>query len=207
MRATLLVLTLAFATAAGAAHAAPGTFMIVEGDLGYAMGEAFPEAPTGLATGITLGAGGKPKGWPLRFYGVLNLDWESLTSDVTSPGERSSLTRDTFAWSLGLRVIAPIRNRLRFFSEVTLGGYSVASTSTLGGGAEQLSSDDGSFLVRFAAGLQWRFNMWFSLGARIDLKVPTGLQSFDAIAEAAGASSSNAGISNVGFGLTATFHL
>lgn len=207
MRAMLLAMGLASVALGGASRATPGTFLILEGDLGYGMGEAFPEGPTGLTTGLTIGAGGKPKGWPLRFYGIMRVGWGSLTSDVQSPTERSTISRDTFAWSAGLRIITPIKHRLRFLAETTIGGFMVDSEAILGGGVERVASDDGSFLVHFAAGLQWRFNLWFSLGVRADLDIPTGLQSFDPIAEAGGTASRDAGISNVGFGLTATFHL
>ena len=50
----------------------PGTFFLLEAGLGYGVGEAFAESPDGLTTGVTLGFGGKPKGWPLRFFGDRN---------------------------------------------------------------------------------------------------------------------------------------
>ena len=156
---------------------------------------------------VTLGAGGKPKGMPLRFYGILNLGWAALETDQTSATERAVVRRDTFAWSAGLRIYVPIASRLRFFADVTFGGFAVETEALLGGGTERLTSDDGSFLVSFAAGIQWRFTRWFSLGARIESLIPTGLDSFDPIAEAAGAASADAGIANYGFSLTATIHL
>jgi len=191
----------------GSALARPGTFLIAEGGVGFGLGEAFPEAPSGVAGGVTLGVGGKPKGSPLRFYGVLNFGWGSYSGDVTSRVEHATITRDTFTWSAGLRVISPIYRRLRLFGEATLGGLAVTSEGRLGGGSELVRGDDGSFLVGFATGLQWRFNLAFSLGARVDLTIPTSLEGFDPIAEMAGAPSANAGLGNLGFGLTATFHL
>lgn len=206
MRTTLLALMVC-AAFGGTSQAAPGTWFVVEGGLGYGMGEAFAEAPDGLATNFTLGFGGKPKGWPLRFYGIVNLGWGSYDGEVTGSLERSTIERSTFSYSAGLRILAPLYRRLRFLSEVTIGGYAVTSEGALGNGAERIAADDGSFMVGFAAGLQWRFNLWFSLGARLDLQIPTGLDSFDPIAESAGLPTSDAGISNVGFGLTATLHL
>jgi len=206
MRTSLLALVMC-AMIGGVGRADPGTWFMVEGGLGYGVADAFPEAPTGLSTGLTLGFGGKPKGWPLRFYGIVNLAWGSYDADVTSDVDRSTIARSTFSYSAGLRVLAPLYRRLRFLSEVTIGGYSVASEAALASGAEHVSNDDGSFLVGIAAGLQWRFNLWFSLGARADIQFPTGLSSFDPIAEAAGTPSSNAGASNFLFSLTATLHL
>lgn len=207
MRTTLLALVMCTVVGGSVRAAEPATWFIVEGGLGYGMGEAFAEAPTGITTGVTLGFGGKPKGWPLRFYGIVNLGWGSYDGQVESDVDRSTIERSTFSYSAGLRILAPIYRRLRFLSEVTIGGFAVASEASLANGAERVVADDGSFLVGFAAGLQWRFNLWFSLGARIELQIPTGLDAFDPIAESAGAPSSDAGVSNVGFGLTATFHL
>ncbi len=207
MRSVLLALVSTALLSEGTGHAAPGTFLILEGGLSYGMGEAFPEAPSGYATELTIGAGGKPKGWPLRFYGILNLGWGSYEADVAGAVERATIRRETFSWAAGLRIVAPIKYRLRFFAESTLGGYTVGSDATLGGGVERIASDDASFLVNLGMGLQWRFNLWFSLGARVDLQIPTGLDAFDPLAEAAGVRSSDAGFSNVGLGLTATFHL
>lgn len=207
MRVLALALVLLSSTVGATAAAAPGTFFFIEGGVGLGLGEAFPEGSTGLATGLTLGAGGKPRGWPLRFYGVLNLDWAGLSADFQSPSERSTIERQTFGWSVGLRVIAPVVQRLRFVAETSFGALAVDGTASLGGGAEVVSVSDSSFLVHFVAGLQWRFNLWFSAGLKCDLQIPTGLRSFDPLAEAAGASSSDGGIANLGLGLTATLHL
>ena len=184
----------------------PGTFFLLEAGLGYGVGEAFAESPDGLTTGVTLGFGGKPKGWPLRFFGIMRLSWADLSGRVETALERSEIERDVFDWAFGLRIIAPISGRFRFIVDTTFGGTQVASRATLGGGAERIASDDGSFLVAFGFGLQYRLHYNFSLGARMDVALPTGLETFDALAEAAGASSDDAGLANLGWGLTATLH-
>jgi hypothetical protein len=187
-------------------RARPGTFFFAEAGLGFGLGEAFAEGPSGLATGFTLGAGGKPKGWPLRFFGIARFAWSELDADIDSGLERSQIERSVIDWSFGLRVIAPISGRLRFLVDTTLGGLHVESDAILGGGAERITSDDASFLVAFGLALQYRLLYNFSLGARMDIAIPTGLESFDALAEAAGASSANAGVANLGWTITATLH-
>lgn len=187
-------------------EARPGAFMMAEVDFGYGLGAAFAEDPDGFATGVTLGIGGKPKGWPLRFFGIARLCFASLSGAIDSGLEHSEIERDVFNWSFGLRVIAPIANRFRFLVDTTLGGTQVQSTATLGGGAEQIESDDGSFLVEFGLGLQYRLHYNFSIGARMDVAIPTGLETFDALAETAGASSADAGMANLGWTLSATLH-
>lgn len=184
----------------------PGTFFLVEAGLGYGLGAAFAEGPDGLTTQVTLGAGGKPKGWPLRFFGIMRFGWAWLSGDVVSALERSTIERDVFEWSVGLRIIAPISGRLRFVADTTLGATQVESRATLGAGAERIVSDDGSFLVHLGLGLQYRLHYNFSLGARMDVALPTGFESFDALAEAAGARSQDAGAANLGWGLSATLH-
>jgi len=203
-----LLMSLMFVLAAAPpALAGRGTFLITEGELGFGVGDAFPEGPTGMAGGVTLGAGGKPKGWPLRFYGIMRLDWGGLAGTASGADEQAEIERDTFAWTAGLRIVAPMYRRLRLIVDTTLGGYSVETRGVFGGGAEELVSQDSSFLVGFGAGLQWRFTLGFSLGARLDVSIPTGLEAFDPIVETVGVPTRGAGIANLGFGLTATLHL
>lgn len=212
VRALLLMLLLPGVGAAsaradeGRRDPRPGTFFLLEAGLGYELGTAFAEAPGGLHTGVTLGVGGKPKGWPLRLFGIMRLGWAGLSGDVVTALERSTIERDVFDWSFGLRVIAPITGRLRFIADTTLGGTQVESRATLGGGAERIASDDGSFLVAFGFGLQYRLHYNFSVGARMDVALPTGLASFDQLAEAAGARSEDAGLANLGWSVSATLH-
>lgn len=184
----------------------PGTFMLAEVDFGYGLGEAFAEGPDGFATNLTLGAGGKPKGWPLRFFGIARIGWWSLSSDVDNGLEASLIEREVFNWSFGLRVIAPIVSRLRLIVDTTLGGTQVESFATLGSGAERIGVSDGSFLVAFGVGLQYRLHYNFSIGARMDIAMPTGLETFDVIAEMAGIDSRDAGAANLDWTLSATLH-
>ncbi len=184
----------------------PGTFLMAEVHLGYGLGGAFAESPDGIASGITFGAGGKPRGWPLRFFGIARFGWASLEGEVDSGLERSVIERDIFDWSFGLRVIAPITNRFRFLADTTIGGTRVDSSAVLGGGAERIDSSDGSFLVEIGLGLQYRLHYNFSIGARMDIAIPTGLEVFDALAETAGASSDDAGMANLDWALSATLH-
>lgn len=205
---TLLLVAHSVPTQAGEPRhgSRPGTFMLAEADLGYGLGEAFAEGPDGLAGHLTFGAGGKPRGWPLRFFGIARLGWAGLAGDVDSGFERSRIKRDVFSYAFGLRVIAPIVGRLRFIADTTLGGMHVESQATLGGGAERIESDDGSFLVAFGLGLQYRMHYHFSIGVRMDIAMPTGLETFDALAEVAGADSREAGVANLDWTLGATLH-
>lgn len=188
-------------------RAEPGTYFLIEGDGGYEIGGAFAEGPDGWARGITIGAGAKPKGWPLRFFGIASFSWADLEGAVEGSAEGAVIERDAFKWSLGLRVIAPIAERLRAIVDTTLGSILVDSTAILGRGAERIASRDEGFFVGVRIGLQWRLHYRASVGARFDLTLPTGLSGFDPLAEAAGARSGDAGSANAAFGLTATFHL
>ncbi len=184
----------------------PGTFMMFEADFGYGVGAAFAENPGGLATGLTFGVGGKPKGWPLRFFGIARVGWGFLEGTVDAGVEHAVLERSVFNWGFGLRVIAPIANRFRLWVDTTLGGLQGESTATLAGGAERIASNDGSFLVEFGVGLQYRIHLNFSIGVRMDIAIPTGLESFDPMVETAGLSSDEAGLANLDWTLNATLH-
>ncbi len=184
----------------------PGTFMMFEADFGYGLGAAFAENPGGLAAGLTFGAGGKPRGWPLRFFGIARAGWAFLEGTVEAGVERSVLERSVFSWGFGLRVIAPIANRFRLLVDTTLGGLQVESTATLAGGAERIASNDGSFLVEFGLGLQYRVHLNLSIGLRMDIAIPTGLETFDPMVETAGLSSGEAGIANLDWTLNVALH-
>ena len=204
----LIVFALGASALASAARAEPSsTFFIGEAWGGYSFGGAFPESPSGPTGGLTLGFGGKPRGLPLRFYGIANLGFSRLDATRSQAFDHATIARDVVAWSFGLRTLAPIVGKLRLFADLTLGGFHVASQAILDEGAERLDSHDGSFLISMGIGLQYRPLVHLSLGARAEYAMPTGLETFDPLAEVAGFRSENAGAGNFNVLVTATLHL
>jgi hypothetical protein len=196
-------------TAVGAASAEsrPGTFLIAEGGAGFSVGDAFAESPSGYATRLTFGGGGKFVNFPTRFYGVVNLTLAGYSGTVGSGALQAETDRSWFAWSAGLRTLTPIARNLRVLFELSMGRASVSSEAVLGGGRERFKTEDASFLVEVGAGIQYRFAYRFSIGIRADLAIPTSLDEFDVLAELAGAKSGSAGSMNPSALATLTLHL
>jgi len=210
MKQLLTALLLVAGACAGTtrdAHAAPGTIFIVEGQGGYTIGSVFSEGPDGFGGRLTLGVGGKFKGWPTRFYGIVNITSASLSGTVGSGIDRATTSRSWFAWSVGLRMLTPVALHLRFLADVSLGRAMVGSDATLLAGGERYHTDDDALLVEMGMGLQYRFTLNFALGVRVDVAIPTNLDSYDLLGELAGSASSDGGLMNPSFLLTATIHL
>lgn len=203
----LLVVATAHLLGVGRAEAAPSTIFIGEAWGGYSFADAFPESPTGPTAGVTVGLGGRPRGLPIRFYGIANLGFSRLDATRREPFDHATVTRDVFAWSFGLRTLAPLVDKLRVFADFAVGGFHVASAAVLDEGAERIESHDGSFLITIGVGLQYRPFANFSIGARAEMAIPTGLETFDPLAEVAGFNSDAAGAANANILLTATLHL
>ncbi len=203
----LLVVARAGLLAGERARAAPATIFIGEAWGGYSFAGAFPEDPSGPTGGVTVGLGGRPRGLPIRFYGIASLGFSHLDATRREPFDHATVTRDVVAWSFGLRTLAPLAAKLRVFADFAIGGFHVASAAVLDDGAERLESHDGSFLVSIGAGLQYRPLTHLSLGARAEFAIPTGLETFDPLAEVSGFDSDAAGAANVNVLLTATLHL
>jgi len=203
--AGVVVATLAVAPASAAEG--QGTHFIAEAGLGYAVGSAFPESPAGMTTRIAIGAGGKLVGHPTRFYAIASLGLSTLRSTIDGPLSRARTDRDWLTWSVGLRTLTPVAGRLRLLAEVGAGQALTWGSVSLFGGREIYRAEDTSFLIEVALGVQYRAGRSFSVGARVDLQIPSSLETFDVLAELGGVPSHRAGTVNPGLTLTATLHL
>ena len=191
----------------GPAHAAPSTIFIAEAQVGYTLGSLFPESPDGLAGRLTLGAGGKFRGLPTRFYGIVSLGTASLTGTSGDALDRATTSRSWTSWSIGVRLLSPIAENLRVLGEVALGRAIVESQAVIRTGSDRYDVDDDALLVELAIGLQYRIALNFSIGARAELAIPTNLDEFDLVSEMAGGSSQDGGLMNPSLYLTLTLHL
>lgn len=201
---------IALATICGVASAkAPkrGTIFLGEAEFGYAAGCAFAEQPDGVGGRVTVGAGGKLKGFPTRFYGTISFTYAEYSGDVKSSLHRAETSRSWMAWTAGLKTLTPIAGRLRLLLGLGLGGAMVDSLAEMNGGVERLRSDDSTFLIEVGVGLQYRLNLHVSLGARADLAFPVTLEEFDVLAETNGVPSSEAVPINPSALATLTVHI
>lgn len=164
------------------AEARRGTHFVVEAGAGAAFGTGFPENGGGYALRTTVGWGGKIKGFPPRFYLIASARFAQLDARVERGSMVSEIGREVLDASAGIRVLLPIR-RLRILGEVTLGGATLTSTARLNGGLERFETDDSSFAVYLAAGLQYRLHRNLSIGVLAEWSLPTDRREFDFVAE------------------------
>lgn len=129
-------------------------------------GGVTPAGTPGFAGSLTFGGGGKPRGTPLRIYGIAEL---SFADDLPAIALRApSVRRDErsyFGLSAGVRLYIPIAGELRLFFDA-LGGASY-NTALLGTAAVQLDESDWFIQGALAGGLQYRLLHALSLGARV----------------------------------------
>jgi hypothetical protein len=148
--------------APSAAHARPGTHFLVELDAGATL-----SGNGGPAAALALGAGGKLKGFPARFYLLGRTSVSEYDADASSPASaepaiESGSFRD---FALGPRVYLPLIGPLRWFAE-GLFGASDASGTFLEPGLLPLSAEQWSPLAMISSGLQMRIFYELSLGVR-----------------------------------------
>ena len=189
-----------------AAAGAPGTFVIAEAQAGYAFGGAFGEVPGGPGVRFTLGGGGRVAGSRVRLYGIASLSFAELRGAAVEPTRRVATDRRWTAWSLGVRVLAPVWRRLRLLGELSVGQVEVESRAIVNDGAEFYAARGDALVVEAGVGLQYRVMLHLSLGVRADLAVPTGLGGFDLIGALAGAAGGGPGFNATGYA-TFTVHL
>ncbi len=183
------------------------TFFLGEAELGYTAGCAFAEQPGGVGGRITLGAGGKLKGFPTRFYGTVSFTYTDFDGDVSGRQHQAETSRSWMSWTAGLKTLTPIAGRLRLLLGLGLGGAIVDSLAEMNGGVETLRSEDSTFLIEVGVGLQYRVNLHLSLGARADLAFPVTLDEFDVLTETNGLPSTEGTPINPSALATVTVHI
>jgi hypothetical protein len=170
MRPSIVYLSLSVASClirAAPALAAPpaGTHFLAELD-----GGAVLSGCGGPAVRAAFGAGGKFKGFPVRFY---LLGQVGASSYVASPARELSgwLGREQgsfYDFALGPRLYLPIIGPLRVFVE-GLFGASLASGTYEEAGLARLHAYEWLALAQLSVGLQWRLFHEFSWGVRAGL--------------------------------------
>jgi hypothetical protein len=156
----LMVPLAARAQSADATAARRGTHFLIQATTGFSCDESM-----GLGYGLLLGAGGKLRGFPPRFY--LLFETSRATHDRETYGNTGSLTSSFTGTDVagGLRVLMPIAGPLRLYGDVLAGGtYGEFGLSRPDG--TQRESQRWSPLVDLAAGVDVRFHRNVSAGLR-----------------------------------------
>jgi hypothetical protein len=148
-----------------AAHArGPGSHFLAELDLGACLsGDAGP------AASFALGAGGKFRGFPARFYllGRFERSEYSATSPAAISPWPGAETGNYADLALGPRVYLPIVGELRWFTDGLVGASWVSGTYVEQGLAP-LSAEQWLPLAAVSTGLQLRVLYALSIGARVE---------------------------------------
>jgi hypothetical protein len=159
----IVVLTVPLAArgqASDATAAHRGTHFLIQATTGFSCDESM-----GLGYGVLLGAGGKLRGFPPRFY--LLFEAARASHDRESVGSTGTLSSSFTGTDVagGLRVLMPIAGPLRLYGDVLVGGtYGEFGLARADGTPRE--SQRWSPLVDLAAGMDFRFHRNFSAGLR-----------------------------------------
>jgi hypothetical protein len=147
-------------TSPDAAAGRRGTHFLVQATTGFSCDESM-----GLGYGVLLGAGGKLRGFPPRFY--LLVEASRATHDRESSGGGGTLTSTFTGTDIagGLRVLMPVSGPLRLYADVLVGGTHGEYGVTRAEGTPR-ESQRWSPLVDLAAGMDFRIHHNFSAGLR-----------------------------------------
>jgi hypothetical protein len=137
-----------------------GTHFLVQATTGFSCDESM-----GLGYSLLLGAGGKLRGFPPRFY--LIFETARATHDRESTGSGGTLTSSFTGTDVagGLRVLMPVAGPLRLYADVLVGGTYGEFAVARGDGTPR-EAQRWTPLVDLAAGMDFRVHRNFSAGLR-----------------------------------------
>lgn len=186
--ATAAVITLVVALISEPASAQPrkkrGTHFLAELHTGVSFPLGDEAIGAAFAMNATFGFGGRPRGWPMRFYLIGNIGWARYSARKVGAPEARYL-RDTMEYSAGLRFLLPLVARLRVFADFTLGGMTEFSEADLYG-VQSFRGRNTVFAMYPGFGLQYRLFRFLSLGASCNFAIVPRGSAYDPIAEIAG---------------------
>lgn len=141
----------------------PGTFGVLELNAGATLGSELGEAG-----GALFGVGGKPVGFPWRFYFIGEIGQAHVRDAGFEPGGQYATDRRYWNVAAGLRIYVPVWGPVRVFGDATLGGAYVSS-SLARPDLTPLTSEDWYILGAVSAGVQVRVLHQLSFGLRAKL--------------------------------------
>lgn len=160
------------ALAAPAVAQARGTHFIIEAGAGVSDAEGYTFDDTlGTSIGVTLGAGGKFSGNPLRLYVIGNLMYSGFDmAEVKSVWGGTLQTSGRMSgFFLGGRALLPVYSGLRIYGEFGLGSTHTGATLTDSEQIIDLGESESNFSVIASTGIEYRLLRSFSLGAKANV--------------------------------------
>lgn len=192
----------------GAAAQADGSHFVAEvhNGIGIPLGYGGDYSP-GYALGLTLGAGGKFKHNPTRFYLIGQFNTSSFSADRTYNNRRRLVERQVTDLNGGLRMLWPVTHGLRVFTDLALGMAQIDSqTFSPDLPARFVISDvDSNFALFTSAGLQYRFAYHFSVGTKADFAFVFDDDRIDPVSEASSGTTAER-VGRLNLYLTASVH-
>lgn len=159
-RRTVVVTLLLGCLFAPAPVNAAGTHMIFEGGGGYGLTDLQAGGPY---WDIAWAYGGKFRGFPLRFYFVLDYTGASLTGEGTGYLHKV----EEHALLAGPRIYLPVARNMRIFGQALLGGFWSKGDWTIHDIERYRPHDEGT-AGKFSVGFQARLSPHLSLGVIYD---------------------------------------
>ncbi|MEL6178216.1 MAG: outer membrane beta-barrel protein [Myxococcota bacterium] len=193
-RTTPWLLGLCLTLLLGLTHAqtaqAKGSHFLLELNNGLSMPMGYEDGyASGYALGMTVGVGGKFKGNPTRFYFIGQFNTGSFSAERTYNNRIRFVERQVTDVNGGLRMLWPlsgISNRLRLYTDLTLGMAQIESKARTQGLPERfvIRDTDTDFAFFAGVGLQYRLFYHVSLGMKADFGFVFDDEEFDVVADA-----------------------
>lgn len=180
--ATLIMLGAILAFSAQAS--AKGTHFIAEHEVGAGITD---NSLFASSLGVSLGYGGKFKGWSPRFYALMTYSHGMLDSIHSSPVSRATRAVTDDLMLFGPRLYIPVARNVRVLLQAEM-GFAFSTSHWLINKIEKYDVDETSLATRVALGIQARINRWVSMGFMIDRLSYFGRHADSAMAQFAGLS-------------------
>jgi hypothetical protein len=204
-KAATLLFAAAFLLAAVAAPQgaqARGTIFLLEGGAGLGITDSSESAWFWQAA---FGVGGKIRGFPPRFYFLVDYSGDELDSTLHSPAGIAERTLVDHLLLFGPRMYLPLTPRIRIYFQGLLGAF-WSESEWLVNSLESYQPADKGMAGKFSFGLQLRPFKALSIGAGIDRVVFWGREQDPAVAAMTGFGADADDADHTRFGGTIALH-
>ncbi len=200
----LLVISVLLCIGAGASRQAQarGTIFLLEGGAGLGVTDSSESAWFWQAA---FGVGGKLRGFPPRFYFLVDYSGDELDSTLHSPAGVADRTLVDHLLLFGPRIYLPLNPRIRIYFQGLLGSF-WSQSEWLVNSVESYQPSDRGMAGKFSFGLQLRPLKALSIGVGIDRVVFWGREQDPAVAAMTGFGADADDADHTRFGGTVALH-
>ncbi|MBM4352385.1 MAG: hypothetical protein FJ109_01095 [Deltaproteobacteria bacterium] len=181
---------------------ARGTILLLEGGGGIGVTDNSESVRFWQAA---FGVGGKLRGFPPRFYFLVDYSGDVLDSTLSSPAGVADRTLIDHLLLFGPRLYLPLNPRIRIYFQGLLGAF-WSQSDWLVNSVEPYQPDDRGMAAKFSAGLQFRPVRALSIGVGVDRVVFWGREQDPAVAAMTGFGADADDADQTRFGGTIALH-